>query len=56
MTTSLLALFPALICVAMMFGAGAIVRLAARTPLGRVSWIARRARSGTDGNRERLRA
>jgi hypothetical protein len=35
-------LFP-LICVAIMFGAGALAWLATRTPLKRVPWIARRA-------------
>ncbi|MEO6857309.1 MAG: hypothetical protein ABI323_01790 [Solirubrobacteraceae bacterium] len=37
---------PLLVCAAMllmMFGAGAIVWLATRTPLGRLSWFARRA-------------
>lgn len=39
-------LLPVLACaamLAMMFGAGAIVWLATRTPLGRVSWFARQA-------------
>jgi hypothetical protein len=36
-------LLPALGCVAMMFGAGAMMRSARRTPLGRLAWFARRA-------------
>jgi hypothetical protein len=51
MTTSLFALLPFLICAAMMFGAGAIFWLAARTPLVRVSWIARRAHKDARGDR-----
>ncbi len=45
--THMLSLLPVLACaamLAMMFGAGAIVWLATRTPLGRVSWFERRAR------------
>jgi hypothetical protein len=45
--THILSLLPVLACaamLAMMFGAGAIVRLATRTPLGRLSWFERRAR------------
>jgi hypothetical protein len=42
MTTSMFSLIPVLICLAFLFGAAAIVWLA-RTPLGRVPWIARRA-------------
>lgn len=44
MTTTLLSLLPLLLCAAMMLGAGVLVRLAIRTPLGRVPWLARRAR------------
>jgi hypothetical protein len=40
--THLLAWLPVLACVAMMFGAGLVAWLAARTPLGRISWVARR--------------
>jgi hypothetical protein len=43
----MLSLLPMLACaamMAMMFGAGAIVWLATKTPLGRLSWFARRAR------------
>jgi hypothetical protein len=39
-----LPLLPALVCVAMMFGAVALVWLGTRTPLRRVPWFARRAR------------
>jgi hypothetical protein len=42
--THVLPLLPALACVAMMFGAGAIAWLTARTPLHRVPWLARRGR------------
>ena len=45
--THMLSLLPVLACaamLAMMFGAGAIVWLATRTPLGRLSWFERRAR------------
>ncbi len=46
--THMLSLLPVLVCaamLAMMFGgAGAIVWLATRTPLGRLSWFERRAR------------
>jgi hypothetical protein len=42
--THALRLLPALACVAMMFGAGAIAWLTTRTPLRRVPWLARRAR------------
>jgi len=45
--THMLSLLPILACAAMtamMFGAGAIVWLATRTPLGRLSWFERRAR------------
>jgi hypothetical protein len=45
--THMLSLLPMLACaamIAMMFGAGAIARLVTRTPLGRLSWLARRAR------------
>ena len=45
--THMLSLLSVLACVAMlamMFGAGAIVWLATRTPLGRLSWFERRAR------------
>jgi|GraSoiStandDraft_41_1057321.scaffolds.fasta_scaffold5283873_2 hypothetical protein len=49
MTTTLLSLLPLVICAAMMFGAGALVWLATRTPLGRVPWVARHARrSGSE--------
>lgn len=41
--THLMTLLPALGCVAMMFGAGAMMRSARRTPLGRLAWFARRA-------------
>jgi hypothetical protein len=44
----MLSLLPILACaamIAMMFGAGAIVWLATRTPLGRLSWLERRARN-----------
>jgi hypothetical protein len=47
--THLLPLLPALACLAMMFGAGAIMWLGTKTPLRRVSAIARRAQSGSDG-------
>jgi hypothetical protein len=40
--THLLAWLPVLACGAMMFAGGAVAWLAARTPLGRVSWLARR--------------
>jgi hypothetical protein len=43
MTTTLLGLLPALICMGMMFAAGAAIWLATRTPLRRLPWIARRA-------------
>jgi hypothetical protein len=36
-------MLPALACVALMFGGGLALRLATRTPLARVPWIARRA-------------
>jgi hypothetical protein len=39
----MLSLLPVLACAAMLFGAGAIVWLATRTPLGRLSWFERRA-------------
>jgi len=45
--THMLSLVPALVCVAMMlvmFGGAAILWLATRTPLGRLSWFERRAR------------
>jgi hypothetical protein len=42
--THVLPLLPALACVAMMFGAGAIAWLTRRTPLRRVPWLARRGR------------
>ena len=45
--THMLSLLPVLACaamLAMMFGAGAIVWLATRTPLGRLSSFERRAR------------
>jgi hypothetical protein len=45
MTTTLLGLLPALICMAMVFGAGVAIRLATRSPLRRLSWIARRIES-----------
>jgi hypothetical protein len=45
MTTTLIALLPALICLGMMFGAGVAIWLATRTPLRRVPWIARRTQS-----------
>lgn len=41
--THLMTLLPALGCVAMMFGAGAIMRFASRTPLVRLARFARRA-------------
>ena len=41
--THILSLVPLLACAAMMFGGGAIVWLATRTPLRRVSWFQRRA-------------
>jgi hypothetical protein len=41
--THLLAWLPVLACAAMMFGAGVVAWLAARTPLGRISWLARRS-------------
>jgi hypothetical protein len=44
MTTSMFALIPVLLCLAFAFGAVAIVWLA-KTPLGRVPWIARRAQA-----------
>ena len=37
----LLSILPALLCVGLMFGAGAALRLASRTPLARLPWIAR---------------
>jgi hypothetical protein len=40
----MLALLPLLACAAMMFGAGAVLWLARKTPLRRVPWIAHRAR------------
>ena len=42
--THVLPLLPALVCVAMMFGAGAIAWLTTRTPLRRVPWLVRRGR------------
>jgi hypothetical protein len=45
--THMFSLLPVLACaamLAMMFGAGAIVWLTNRTPLGRLSWFERRAR------------
>jgi hypothetical protein len=45
--THMLSLLPILACaamLAMLLGAGAIVWLATRTPLGRLSWFERRAR------------
>jgi hypothetical protein len=39
----LLSVLPTLACIAVMFGAGTALRLATRTPLARVPWIARRA-------------
>jgi hypothetical protein len=42
--THVLPLLPALACVAMMFGAGAIAWLTTRTPLRRVPALARRER------------
>jgi hypothetical protein len=42
--THMLAVLPVLACAAMMFGGGALVWLARRTPLGRMSWVERRAR------------
>ena len=45
--THMLSLLPVLVCAAMIaltFGAGAIVWLATRTPLGRLSWFEHRAR------------
>ena len=47
--THLLPLLPALACLAMMFGAGAIMWLGTKTPLRRVPGIARRAQSRLDG-------
>jgi hypothetical protein len=47
MTATLLSLFPVAICLALMFGAGAAISLAARTPLRRLPLLARRAKSGT---------
>ncbi len=47
MTTTLLGLLPALICIGMMFGAGVAIWLATRTPLRRLPWIARRIESET---------
>jgi hypothetical protein len=41
---SLLPMLASAAMLAMMFGAGAIVWLAIRTPLGRLSWFERRAR------------
>lgn len=41
--THVLAWLPVLACAAMMFAGGVVAWLAARTPLGRVSWLARRA-------------
>lgn len=40
----LLPFLPVLACAALMFGTGAIVWLAVRTPLRRTAWIARGAR------------
>jgi hypothetical protein len=37
----LISILPALGCVAMMLGGGFALRLVRRTPLARVSWIAR---------------
>ena len=45
--THMVSVLPVLACaamIAMMFGAGAIVWLATRTPLGRLSWFERRGR------------
>jgi hypothetical protein len=42
--TTLLPLLPILFCVGMMFGAGALLWFANKTPLRRVPWIARRAK------------
>jgi hypothetical protein len=45
--THMLSLLPVLACAAMMlvmFGGAAVLWLAARTPLGRLSWFERRAR------------
>jgi hypothetical protein len=46
-----LPLLSALACLAMMFGAGALVWLGTKTPLRRVPAIARRAQSRPDGAR-----
>jgi hypothetical protein len=46
MTTTLLSLLSPLICIGMMFGAGAAIRLATRTPLRRLSVFAHRADTG----------
>jgi hypothetical protein len=45
-----LPLLPALVCVAMMFGAGAIAWLTTRTPLRRVPWLVRRGRHAADAD------
>ena len=42
--THFLALLPVLACLAMMFGAGGLVWLTRRSPLRRVSWVARGGR------------
>lgn len=47
--THVLPLLPALACLAMMFGAGALLWLGTKTPLRRVPVIARRAQSRPAG-------
>lgn len=43
MTATLIALLPVVVCLGMMLGAaGLVIRLAGRTPLRRVPWVARR--------------
>jgi hypothetical protein len=44
MMSHMLPLLPMLVCAVMLFGTGAILRLASRTPLGRLAWFERRAR------------
>jgi hypothetical protein len=47
MTATLLSLLPALLCLGLMFGAGAAIRLATRTPPSRLPFFARHAQSET---------
>ena len=52
----LLSLLPALACVTLMLGTGVALRLATRTPLARIPWIARRTHAGRPQRPEDPRA